>query len=569
MDDVKKTEPKGLTRREAIKVSGLALGGLAIGGALTGSEMGKAQTGDTCTCPPGPACSWTEQPQLTQQYSYFRNLPPFYPFDSSNSTKIAPLGQNEMRITFMGSCFPPPRRAQQLMSIFVEVGWDGAKPLDQFVFDCGAGVVSNYGAMNVGLGRMDKVFIAHLHGDHMSDLTHIYCFGPSADRKSPLYVWGPTRSNFIYTDPSSKVWPQYKDGTADYCLALRQACRWHTESFSFQTTSYPTYPALSTIKTSWGLPSVPSPVVDTDIYGHPIYDSPNDAFALIPIELDWTKTGLDLNNVPNNDNIAYNNTTTGVKITHFPVIHTRRGAIGYKLEWTPPGGGNPITMIYTSDTKPEYNCVNQAINKNQHGVAQGVDVFIHDMIVPAQVYAMKSSYTDVLPPLNSPGVEQLATIEASSHSPQGSFGYLLSLINPLPRLTVATHFPVANDTVACAMKSVQEHFPNAVVYQGNTAPPRRTYSKPGNPVRITWSFDLMVINVSKNQIVEQQAVVSDFSFSPWENYPVLPADMNPPKYWTWGLMAGQEVSDPYAQIDITTEIPACNAGNCNYNDDGY
>ena len=104
----------------------------------------------------------------------------------------------------MGSGFPPPRRAQQMMSVFVEVGWNDKTqmPLDQFVFDCGAGVVSNYGAMNVGYGRMDKVFIAHLHGDHMSDLTHIYCFGPSADRKSPLYVWGPSRSNFAWTDPN-------------------------------------------------------------------------------------------------------------------------------------------------------------------------------------------------------------------------------------------------------------------------------------------------------------------------------------------------------------------------------
>ena len=106
------------------------------------------------------------------------------------------------------------------------------------------------------------------------------------------------------------------------------------------------------------------------------------------------------------------------------------------------------------------------------------------------------------------------------------------------------------------MKSVQEHFPNAVVYQGNTAPPQRTYIKPEHPVRITWSFDLMVINVSRNQIVEQKAVVSDFAFSPWENYPVPQADMNSPKYWQ--PVGGNEVSDPYAQIDITTEIPACN-----------
>ena len=84
-----------------------------------------------------------------------------------------------MRITFMGSTIPPTRRAQQMMSIFVEVGWDPARrrAKDQFVFDCGAGVVANYGAMDVGFGRMDKIFITHLHGDHVSDMTHIYCFG--------------------------------------------------------------------------------------------------------------------------------------------------------------------------------------------------------------------------------------------------------------------------------------------------------------------------------------------------------------------------------------------------------
>ncbi len=51
-------------------------------------------------------------------------------------------------------------------------------------------------------------------------------------------------------------------------------------------------------------------------------------------------------------------------------------------------------MIYTSDTKPETNCVNQAINGRQ----AGVDVFIHEMIVPAQYMTMKNLYTDVLPP---------------------------------------------------------------------------------------------------------------------------------------------------------------------------
>jgi ribonuclease Z len=558
MDDSRENNPKGMTRREALKISG-AMGGLVIGGVLLGPGMAKAQTSDDCGCPPGPTCYW-KSPSKAQQYSYFETLPLFRPYDfhGNKTTTIAPLGHDEMRISFMGSCIPPVRRAQQMMSVFVEVGWDDKKqmPLDNFVFDCGSGVCANYGAMNVGFGRMDKVFIAHLHGDHMSDLTHIYAFGPSADRKSPLYVFGPDRSGYAWTDPNGKTWPKYKDGTADYCLGLRQACRWHTESFSFQTTSYPGYPTAKEIKAKWGLPCTPAPVVDTDADGNTLSDPYNDAYAIIPIELNWKKVG----------GVAYCNKKTGARITHFPVIHTRRGSIGYKLEWWPKPShtgdrSKPhLSMIYTSDTKPEYNCVSQASNGGK-----GVDVLIHEMVVPAQVWAMKNEYSDTLPSPTAPSVQVLETVQNSSHSPQGAFGYLLSQTAPRPRLTVATHFPVADDTVACAIKSVQEHFPTHFVRQGNNTPKK--------DVRITWSFDLMVITASKNKIVEHRAEVSDFGFSPWENYPVPTDDMNPPKYWKRGTTAGQKVSDPYAQIDTTTQIPSCGCGTdpctCNYRDDGY
>jgi ribonuclease Z len=111
--------------------------------------------------------------------------------------------------------------------------------------------------------------------------------------------------------------------------------RWHTESFSFLQTGWANYPVPS--KTDWGLPHDPNPVGA---------DAPNDGFALVPIQLPWRTVG----------GVAYNNPTTGVKITHFPVIHCRQGSIGYKLEW------NGLTMIYTSDTRPETNCIDQAIN---------------------------------------------------------------------------------------------------------------------------------------------------------------------------------------------------------------
>ncbi len=186
------------------------------------------------------------------------------------------------------------------------------------------------------------------------------------------------------------------------------------------------------------------------------------------------------------------------------------------------------------------------------------------MIVPPNVWAMK--YTDPISPIgpeeppsdDSASVQQTAMVQNSSHSPQGAFGYLLSQIQPRPRLTVATHFPVANDTVGCAMKSVRRHFHDEKVHQGNDAP--------ADAVRITWSFDLMVITVSKENIVEQRGYVSDFGFTPMVNLPSTKAF--PPKYHD-----ADGNGDPFAQIDTSTEIPACDSSTdpdtCNYRDDGY
>jgi ribonuclease Z len=147
-------------------------------------------------------------------------------------------------------------------------------------------------------------------------------------------------------------------------------------------------------------------------------------------------------------------------------------------------------------------------------------------------------------------------VQNSSHTPQGAFGYLLSQIEPRPRLTVATHFPVADDTVACALKSVREHCP---VVRGRDP-------KPGeNAARITWSMDLMVITVSPQRIIEQKGKVSNFAFAP--TIQRAPGTLNPPKYRDELTHRG----DPFAQIDQTRAIAPCDCdtGACRYREDGY
>lgn len=471
------------TRRNVLKFGGLTLGGIGVA-SLSGC------TGET----PEPAA--TADPWETN--SLLDGLDPCYPGKEE-------LGADEMRITFFGTS-PIPRRSQQCSSIFVETGSG-----DQFVFDCGSGTVSNYNAMGIPPSRMDKVFLTHLHADHMSDLTHIYCFGPSSDRKSPLYVWGPGKSNV--PDPETGV--IHSDGTRAYCENLREMCRWHTESFAFGTTSYASYEPPT--KQSWGLPTDPVPVSD---------DSPTDGYAIVPIELDWQNTG----STPG-DNVAYDNPQTGVKITHFPVIHARKGSMGYKLEW------NGLSMVFTGDTKPSDVVVEQA---------SGATVLIHEMVVPAEIWAMKNmhitSKDQISPEKWEAAYNYALAVQNSSHTPQGAFGYILSQIQPPPKLAVATHFQATDDTIESAMKSIREHYPAG---------------------EVTIASDLMVLNVKASGITTRRAVVSD-----WAWYPVATVrpDVNPPKYHNQeGRM------DPAAQIDESHGIQPRDpsTGETHFREDGY
>jgi len=75
-----------------------------------------------------------------------------------------------------------------------------------------------------------------------------------------------------------------------------------------------------------------------------------------------------------NPGIAYDN--NGVTITHFPAIHARDGAISYKLEW------NGLSMVFTGDTKPNNYVLEHA---------KGVDVLIHEMTTPPEVWTTKQT----------------------------------------------------------------------------------------------------------------------------------------------------------------------------------
>ncbi len=178
-----------------------------------------------------------------------------------------PVAEDEMRVTIFGSGYGYVRTDQADQSIFVELG-NG----DAFVFDLGEGSEANYMEMQVPYSRMTNLFITHLHTDHYGSLPHMYTFGPSADRWTPLNIYGPS-------GPTPEL------GTKYMVEGLKQFTNWHVVSFN-------------------GI-AVPE----------------SDGYDINVVEFDYTL----------NPGIAYEK--DGVVIKHFPVAHSIDGGIAYRLDW--------------------------------------------------------------------------------------------------------------------------------------------------------------------------------------------------------------------------------------------
>ncbi len=99
------------------------------------------------------------------------------------------LAPDEMRVIACGTGMPNSRPKQAAACWLVELG-NG----DKFIFDIGTGSAERISAMKIPYDYLDKVFIGHLHADHMGDLDALWVGGVIANRQRPLRVWGPSGS---------------------------------------------------------------------------------------------------------------------------------------------------------------------------------------------------------------------------------------------------------------------------------------------------------------------------------------------------------------------------------------
>ena len=97
------------------------------------------------------------------------------------------LAQDEIRVIACGTGLPAARRSQAATCFLIETG-NG----DKFLFDIGTGSMANIASLMIPYQYLDKVFLSHLHTDHMGDILGLWAGGWTAGRPNALRVWGPS-----------------------------------------------------------------------------------------------------------------------------------------------------------------------------------------------------------------------------------------------------------------------------------------------------------------------------------------------------------------------------------------
>jgi ribonuclease Z len=176
------------------------------------------------------------------------------------------LASDEIRVTVLGSGDPFVKKSQAAGSLLIEVG---NAEQDFFFFDLGSGVLANFTGLGLPVTATTKVFLTHLHADHVGDMPTLLWSFAKAGRRDPVEVWGPAGD----TDAL---------GTRAYCEHLEAAHAWDTRSMS----------------------------------GHPGQSGARAIVTEVPY--DRPKVVYERN---------------GVTIRSFPVIHIQNGAVGYRLDY--------------------------------------------------------------------------------------------------------------------------------------------------------------------------------------------------------------------------------------------
>ncbi|MBM3238143.1 ribonuclease Z [Candidatus Poribacteria bacterium] len=91
-----------------------------------------------------------------------------------------------MRIIFLGTTSGVPTKERRLSA--TAVVYNG----ELFLFDCGEGTQMQIRKVGLRWGALNRIFISHLHGDHIIGLLGVLMSLQVGGRDSPIFLYGPT-----------------------------------------------------------------------------------------------------------------------------------------------------------------------------------------------------------------------------------------------------------------------------------------------------------------------------------------------------------------------------------------
>jgi ribonuclease Z len=107
---------------------------------------------------------------------------------------VSPSGDATIRVILLGTAGGPTFDPQRLgISTLVEAG------SERLLFDAGRSLTTGMARMAINPADVTKVFLTHLHSDHIISLPELYLFPwASQGRKVALEVWGPTGTRAMF-----------------------------------------------------------------------------------------------------------------------------------------------------------------------------------------------------------------------------------------------------------------------------------------------------------------------------------------------------------------------------------